>query len=261
MADELYTIDLLKVGEADVRGPEVWWMSHWDSWERLVFYVVLVRGGGRTLLINTGIPDDLSVLNALWTQYNGDQRGAMRPAGNLLDALESRGVRSGDVTDIVLSPFQAYSVSNVDVFTKATIHISRTGWLEFHAPATPLPDHTQTRELAFPREILIYLVTDGWPHVRLLADEDEVIPGIKSFLAGVHHPESLALVIPTRSGLVTWTDGFMKLGNYQNAHPPGLTRSLDESARLQHKVERIGGIVLPAFDDTLLELYPEGRIG
>ena len=157
--DGEYTIDLVKVGEADVRGPEVWWMSHWETWETLAFYVVVVRGRGRTLLINTGIPKDLSDLNTLWVQYSGDERAAMRPGDEPLESLRGLEVSPADVTDIVLSPFQAYAVSNVAAFPKATIHLSRTGWLDFHAPVELLTDHTRCVGVGHSPRCLIYLVT------------------------------------------------------------------------------------------------------
>ena len=41
-----YTVQVLKMGQCQVRGPEVYWMDRWDDWEELYFYVV-VRGEGK----------------------------------------------------------------------------------------------------------------------------------------------------------------------------------------------------------------------
>ena len=179
-----YTIDLIEVGQADVRGPEVYWMSHWDSWETLSFYVVLVQGHGRRLLINTGISRPNELLNSMWSHYSGDERAALRLHTDVLDALSDHGAPPDTITDIVLSPLQAYAVSNVPVFPSARIHILRSGWAAFHAPPELPDDHTQSRECAIPRDVLIHLVCDAWPRLRLLDDEDEVVPGITSFFAG-----------------------------------------------------------------------------
>lgn len=256
----IHSVQLVKVAEADVRGPEVWWMSHWDDWETLHFYIVVVRGGGRTLLINTGPGADLTELNKLWTGYSGDQRAALRERLDPLAALGAVGISADDVTDIILSPFQFYSAANVMLFPQARIHFSRAGWIDFHSQQASLADNTQDRSLAIPRDVLVHLVTDGWPNVHLLDDEDEVLPGVRTFTAGVHHAESLAVVIETRKGPVVWTDGLFKLGNYELAHPVGLTRSLHESELLQRRLAAIGGIVLPAFDDTLLQRHVDGKV-
>jgi glyoxylase-like metal-dependent hydrolase (beta-lactamase superfamily II) len=255
-----YTIDLIRAGQADVRGPEVYWMSNWDGWETLSFYVVLVQGHGRRLLINTGISRPNELLDSLWVQYTGAPRAAMRLDRDVLDVLRDRGTPPDSITDIVLSPLQAYSVSNVPAFPNAAIHILRSGWAAFHAPPGLPADHTQSRECAIPRDVLIHLVCDAWPRLHLLDEEDQIAPGITSFFAGVHHPESIAVTISTAAGPVTWTDGIFKLGNLENSQAVGLTRSLAESAALERRLRQIGGTVLPAFDDTLLDIYPGGHV-
>jgi len=61
-----YEIQVLKMGQCEVPGPEVFWMSAWDTWETLYFWMVVIRGGVKTILINTGPPDDLTALNEAW---------------------------------------------------------------------------------------------------------------------------------------------------------------------------------------------------
>jgi hypothetical protein len=260
MTAHSYTIDLIRVGQADVRGPEVYWMSHWDTWETLSFYVVLVQGHGRRMLINTGMSRPNELLNSMWVQYTGAERAAMRLDGDVLEVLGNRGVPPDSITDIILSPLQAYAVSNVPVFPNAAIHILRSGWAAFHAPPGLPADHTQSRECAIPRDVLIHLVTDAWPRIRLLDEDDEIAPGITTFFAGVHHPESIAVTISTAIGPVTWTDGIFKRGNYEKGLPVGLTRSLEESADLERRLRMIDGVVLPAFDETLLDTYLDGHV-
>jgi hypothetical protein len=38
-----YEIQFRNVGESDVSGPEVYWMTRWNTWEMLYFYIVVVR--------------------------------------------------------------------------------------------------------------------------------------------------------------------------------------------------------------------------
>ena len=61
-----YHLQALKMGQCQVRGPEVYWMDRWDDLEELFFYLVLVRAEGKTAVINTGPPRDLTALNARW---------------------------------------------------------------------------------------------------------------------------------------------------------------------------------------------------
>jgi hypothetical protein len=51
-----YEVQVLKMGECEVAGPEVYWMSHWNDWITLYFWMVVIRGRGQTAIINTGRP-------------------------------------------------------------------------------------------------------------------------------------------------------------------------------------------------------------
>ena len=39
-----YDVQVLKMGECRVPGPEVYWMSNWDTRETLHFWMVVIRG-------------------------------------------------------------------------------------------------------------------------------------------------------------------------------------------------------------------------
>ena len=72
----VYHVDVLRMGQCQVRGPEVYSMDRWDAWEELYFYMVLIRREGKVAVINTGPPPDVSALNARWTAAFG-ARGAL----------------------------------------------------------------------------------------------------------------------------------------------------------------------------------------
>jgi glyoxylase-like metal-dependent hydrolase (beta-lactamase superfamily II) len=252
-----YRIDLVQVGHSQVRGPEVFWMDCWEDWLTLAFYVVVVRGGGHTLLINAGIPEDLSELNRLWTAYIKDQRGAMVADEPLAAGLRRLGVGPGEVTHVVLSPFQAYSVSGVAAFGGAQICVNRSGWIDFHAPRF-LAGHVESRDLAIPPHILIHLVTEAWPRLRLLEDEDEILPGLTCFRAGVHHVESLAISIPTALGKVLWSDCAFADENVADNRQLGISSSLDECRVSYARIRREADVVMPAFEPRLAQRYREG---
>ena len=41
-----YGVRSLRVGECEVPGPELFWMSGWNEWYPLVFQVALIQGHG-----------------------------------------------------------------------------------------------------------------------------------------------------------------------------------------------------------------------
>ena len=73
-----YEIQLLKMGQCDVAGPEVYWMSHWNEWVQLYFWMVVIRGNGKTAIINTGPPSDLTELNKRWSSGFGERGKLVR---------------------------------------------------------------------------------------------------------------------------------------------------------------------------------------
>lgn len=254
-----YQVDVLKMGQCEVAGPEVYWMSHWDKWETLFFYMVVVRGGGKTAIINTGPPADLTMLNERW-------RGAFGPRGELareeserpVNALATLGIAPDEVDYVLLTPLQAYATANVPLFRRAQICLSRRGWIEdFHAPKFPM--HVP-RNLRIPDDVLSYLMFEGHERVRLLKDEDEVLPGLRAFWAGVHHRSSMAYVIETAKGRVMVTDALFKYGNIEQMEPLGIMESMEECYRTYERLKREGDIIIPLYDPEVLERYPGGRV-
>src|SRR5690242_6624585 len=110
-----YDVQVLKVGECDVMGPEVYWMDRWLEWETLYFYMVLIRNAEHTVLINAGPPRDLTALNARWGGGAFGKRGELRRTEAELPerALASVGVAPDDVDHLLITPLQAYATANI----------------------------------------------------------------------------------------------------------------------------------------------------
>jgi len=255
-----YDIQVIKVGEADVPGPEVYWMSRWGTWETLYFYIVLIRGGGKTLVVNTGPPADLGVLNKAWTLGYGTERAAMRrteqerPAA----ALRRAGTAPAEVDYVLITPLQAYATANIPDFSKATICISKRGWIEdFHAPRFAL--HTP-RELRIPNNVLVYLEVEAAGRIRLLEDEEEILPGIRSLWTGGHHRSSVAYFAETARGTVAVADCVFKYPNIEQNLPLGVQESMEECLLAYERIRKRADIVVPLYDPEVLQRYADGRV-
>jgi hypothetical protein len=258
---QTYSVQLIRVGEAEVRGPEAFWMARWNEWVGLTFYCILIRGRGRTILLNTGPPADLTDLNRVWVGYQGDERAAMRvrPEERMPEVLTAYGVTPGQVDTVVLSPLSAYTTGNLELFAAATIAMSRAGWIEFMAPPRGV-NPTAERETTIPARVLKRLVTDWWPRVRLLDDEDEIADGVTCFRAGVHQTGTLAIRIPTGVGTVIYSDAAYRRGNVEMQHPIGVVRCLDEAHASYERIAREADLFLPGFETELLDEFPGGRV-
>ncbi len=252
-----YGLRMLPVGTSEIPGPELFWMSEWESWFPLLFQVGLIQGPGVVALVNTGPAADLEPMNRGWAAFLGE-RAAMRrePGQFIVDHLATLGVQPSDVTHVILTPLQLYSVSNVLSFPNAQICIARRGWIHFHTTHAHPHDN---RDTSLPPEIVTALVTDAWPRVRLLDDEEEIVPGIRTWWSGGHHRASLAVEVDTPNGTAVLSDSFFYLENVENNHPIGISENMYECLAA-HERARLSDIILPLYDPKNLERFPGGVV-
>ncbi len=255
-----FEVQVLKMGQCEVAGPEVFWMSHWNDWVLLHFWMVVIRGRGKTLIINTGPPADLTPLNERWGQAFGDRGKLARTESERpLNALESIGVKPEDVDYVLVTPLQAYATANIHHFRNAQVCISKRGWIEdFHAEKFPM--HVP-REFRIPYDALHYLMFEGNGKLRLLDDDDEVIPGVECFWTGVHHRSSMCFVIETIAGRVAVSDCVFKYENIEDMEPLGIQESLEEFHTASARIRRSSEIFIPLYEPNVLNRHPGGRIG
>lgn len=262
-----YRLRLFKVAELWVPAAEVYYMSRFLEWERLVWHMALAQGNGYNVLINTAPPDDMSVLNGFWQAWGESIAGeegkrrltmTLKPEERPLAHLARVGVKPEDITHIILSPFIAYANGTLDLFPNAQICLGRKGWLEFIAPERP--ETMMPAEVYIPRRQLEYLLFDAWVRVRLLEDEDEVLPGISTFFAGVHHRSSLAVKVETAKGPAIYTDAAFHRKNITDNIPIGVLEHIDEAYDVYARIRREAAITIPFLEPSLLETYPDGVV-
>jgi glyoxylase-like metal-dependent hydrolase (beta-lactamase superfamily II) len=255
-----YRVTVVKVGQSEVRGPEVYWMSDWDRWYTLFFYIVVIQGNGRTLLINTGPPADLTRLNDLWRQSLGERGVLVRETHEETPtALKTVGVSPEAVDYVLLTPLQAYATANIPLFTRARICVSRRGWIEdVHAPSSGFAHGD--RDLCIPDEALRCLLFDRREALRLLEDEDELVPGVRAFWVGAHHRSSMAYIIDTDRGRVAVTDAVFHYGNIESMRPLGINENLDEVFAAYTRLKKEADVVIPLYDPDVLSRFPDGRV-
>lgn len=253
-----YSVRTLAVGSSIVPGPELFWMSHFDEWFPLTFQCVLIEGDGVVALVNTGPAADLEPMNAGWASFLGEKARMSREPGQfILEQLERHGVRPEDVTHVILTPLQLYTVSNVLTFPNAQICIAERGWMHFHTTHAHPHDNRAT---SIPDEILTELVTSAWPRVRLLADEDELAAGLRTWWSGGHHRASMVVEVDTTAGIVAISDTFFYEQNLLEDTPIGINENMYEVLAAHARVRKTADLVVPLYDPKNFEKYPEGLV-
>lgn len=258
MHTDVHSVQLLDVGRSEIPGPELYWMRDFSIWYDLCFQVAVVRGPNSLLLINTGPARDLDKMNQGWVEFLGE-RAAMRerPGMHLLEQLRVLGISPADVTHIVLTPLQLYTVSNVLSFPNAEILLAKRGWQHLHTGRAVLHD---ARATSIPPSILGPLVTTERERIRLLDDEDQVVPGVSTWWTGGHHRASLAVEVNTEAGLVCLSDSFFYVENVLEDHPIGISENIWETLEAYERVRRVADHIVPLYDPKNFDRFPNGVV-
>lgn len=253
-----YRVRAFNCGTFWVPGPEVYWMSHWGGREMMHVIIYLVQGGGHNILINTGPPEDLTVLNRAWLEAFGFADAQISRQEDQLPRhiLASQGLREDDISKVIVTPLQAYATANIHRFRQAEICISRKGWIEdFQAPT--YHQHVP-RHLRVPPEVNRYLQNEGWEKLRLVSEEEEILPGLRVFWAGVHHRSSMAVSIDTEKGTVILTDCFFKYGNIEEGYYLGVMESMLEADATWKRLRKEADILASIYDPEVFNRHPGG---
>lgn len=257
MTSPTYKITALSMGIGEIPGPELFWMNDFDLWHTLNFQVMLIQGPGICALVNTGPPEDLEPMNKGWEAFLGKRARFNRREGEyLLDQLNRVGVKPSDVTHVILTPLQLYTTGNVHHFPGAQVCLSKKGWI--HYMTTKEHPHDD-KDTSIGPDLIRLLVTDWWPQLRLLEDEDEVAPGIRTWWAGSHHRASIAVEVDTPRGTAVITDAFFTMENLRRNRPIGICENIYEAMEAQSRAQQ-SDIVLPLYDPETFERFPGGDI-
>ena len=253
-----YSVTTLAMGRGQIPGPELYWMTKFDEWFPVTFQTVLIRGNGVVALVNTGPAADLEPMNAGWESFLGAKARMQREDGEfILDQLARHDVAPEDVTHVILTPLQLYSVSNVLAFPNAEICIAERGWVHFHTTHSHPHDNRAT---TIPDDILTALVTTAWPRVRLLNDEDEIVPGLRTWWSGGHHRASVVVEVDTPRGVVAISDTYFRENNVTDDIPIGINENIYEVLACYKRVRASADIVLPLYDPENFTRYPDGHV-
>lgn len=136
--------------------------------------VALLRGDGRTILVDTGPPQYVKLLR---------------------ERLAERGVELDDVTDILATHLHWDHVSNITMFPKATVTVGRyeLDWASKQPAGTFLVPDLHVKYLA-----------ESGERVRRVVDEETVLPGITAYLTPGHSPGHVAYTVTTDRGPVVF---------------------------------------------------------
>lgn len=255
----IYTLRMLRTATVEVPYPEVYWMERFHDWTTLEFQMGVIQGGGKTILVNTGFPEEIDGIAKGWRDYLGERAVLERPATwKTKDALTAIGIDPANVDYVLITPIQLYATGNLRLFPNAQICISRLGWIEdVIAPTYP---HHVPRSGCISDEHLFWLLDENQQNFRLLDDADEILPGLICRWAGVHHRSSMLVEVETVRGLAILSDCAFHFANVEEGRPLGIAESIIEAHAVYRDIRARTQHFIPLYEPLVRHRYPGGII-
>jgi len=211
----------------------------------LDFYFWLIRGNGRTILVDTG-----------FSTCSSRQRGRsflQEP----LDALAAMDIRADDVQDLILTHLHYDHAGNVDAFPRARVHLQDA---EMNYATGRFMCHRALRNFFSVDDVATVLRRVYAEQVQFHDGDATLHPGIELYRVGGHTAGLQVVRVHTRRGwIVLASDALHYYRNYQTDNPfPGIFNvgeMMEGYRRLARLVETEDHIV-PGHDPQVAERYP-----
>jgi glyoxylase-like metal-dependent hydrolase (beta-lactamase superfamily II) len=234
------------VAELVVNGPK-------DQKVDIAMVIWLIRGGGHTILFDSGFHRDTFVKDFPMKDY-------LRPD----EALKTAGVNPQDVTDVVISHAHWDHMGGIDLFPKATVWIQHEEYRYYTGDAWQKGGNHGGID---PEDVQALVKLNTEHRVRFVDGDDvEIFPGIRAYTGSRHTYSSQYLRVAGNPTYVLASDNAYFYLNL-SAHLASATFSdADHAANIaqQKRMIELAGSpdrVVPGHDILQFQKFPtEGRI-
>ena len=218
----------------------------------LAMMIWLVRGGGHTVLVDTGFYHERFFKDYQLTNF-------IKPS----EAVAKLGVKPEEVTDIVITHMHWDHADGADLFPNARIWIQKEE-LEYYAgeawETKDTSDGIDTQDLLG----FVRLNTEG--RVGLVhGDAQEILPGVTCYTGGKHTYQSQYVGVNTAGGIVILASDNMYLYENLEKHVPiGETLDAASNLRAQDRMKRLATRpewIVPGHDPAVFQRFPETAAG
>jgi len=219
----------------------------------IAMVIWLIRGGGHTILFDSGFHRDTFLKYFTMTDY-------LRPD----EAVKTAGVKPEEVTDVVISHAHWDHIGGIDLFPKATIWIQKDEYRYYTMDAwQPGGQHGGID----PEDVkeLLQLNTEGRVHL-IDGDNVEIFPGIRAYTGARHTYASQYLRVDGNPPFVLASDNCYFYLNLSSHLASATFSDADHAANIaaQSRMIDLAGSpdrVVPGHDALQFQKFPtEGRV-
>lgn len=203
-----YRITSLRIGEL--------YLPHGGSVMRDPIHCWLVQGGGRNILVDSGMTDVSVVFKRLKVDGVGGGHAA------LTAALERCGLTPSDISHVILTHLHFDHADNLDLFPEACVVVQRA---ELFAAVDPVP----SQRIFYWQSTLNNLTSRKRPAQLMLVDGDrELFPGLQLLSVPSHTEGMQVVVVSTEKGRAALVSD---LGDHYRYWFPADPRATDRPQR------------------------------
>jgi glyoxylase-like metal-dependent hydrolase (beta-lactamase superfamily II) len=211
----------------------------------LDYFVWLIRGGGRNILVDTGFNADEAKLRGRKLTINP------------VDALAAFGVAAGDIGDVIVTHLHYDHAGNLDRFPNARFHLQEREM----SYATGRCMCFGNLRHPFSVEHVTLMVRHVYgERVTFHSGEGGIAPGVTVHRVGGHSDGLQVVRVETARGpVVLASDAAHFYGNLHRRNPFPIVYNIGDMCRGWEIVEQLAGHpdrIIPGHDPLVTELYP-----
>ncbi|HEX7285445.1 MAG TPA: N-acyl homoserine lactonase family protein [Candidatus Angelobacter sp.] len=214
----------------------------------IAMVVWLVRGNGRTILIDSGF-----YRQKFLEQWK--PRDFLKPS----EAVAQFGVKPEEVTDVVITHMHWDHADGMDLFPKARIWLQKDEYTYYAGEAW---QQKNTHGGIDAEDVLAVVKLNLEGRVGLVnGDAQEIVPGVTCYTGGKHTYQSQYVGVNTKGGTVILASDNMYLYENLEKHAPiAQTLDADSNLRAQDRMKELAakpGLIIPGHDPAQFEKFPK----
>jgi glyoxylase-like metal-dependent hydrolase (beta-lactamase superfamily II) len=219
----------------------------------IAMVIWLIRGGGHTVLFDTGFHREQWFKSLPVTDYVSPD-----------EAVKLARIRSEDVTDIIISHAHFDHMGGIDLFPRATVWIQEDEFAYYTGRAwQPGGQHEGTD----PEDVAALVCLNTRGRVRFVDGDDiEILPGIRAYTGGRHTYASPYIRVDGTPPFVLASDNCYLYRNVEEHKASATFSEADQKANIlnQRRMIQLAGSpdrVIPGHDALQFKRFPaEGRV-